>query len=138
MLDVDRAADEARLRLPPEQPDRHRERAGHELASFLDRPTGARHHCVLDQAYFEYIDDPDYADGIELLREGRRNRGAADVLEDLRPRGSSGSAEAVAPRRRRDGDFGEGAARVRRDRYRAGGGARKPRRRRGSSRGGES
>src|SRR5207245_8425628 len=26
----------------------------------------------LDQAYFEYIDDPDYADGLELFREGRR------------------------------------------------------------------
>jgi histidinol-phosphate aminotransferase len=28
--------------------------------------------CVLDQAYFEYIDDPDYVDGLELFREGRR------------------------------------------------------------------
>jgi histidinol-phosphate aminotransferase len=29
--------------------------------------------CVLDQAYFEYIDDPDYADGIaEAFRAGRR------------------------------------------------------------------
>jgi len=27
---------------------------------------------VIDQAYFEYIDDPDYVDGVELLREGRR------------------------------------------------------------------
>jgi histidinol-phosphate aminotransferase len=27
---------------------------------------------VLDQAYFEYIDDADYADGIALFREGRR------------------------------------------------------------------
>jgi histidinol-phosphate aminotransferase len=27
---------------------------------------------VLDQAYFEYIDDPDYADGLELFRGGRR------------------------------------------------------------------
>ncbi len=26
---------------------------------------------VLDQAYFEYIDDPDYADGIEYLKAGR-------------------------------------------------------------------
>jgi histidinol-phosphate aminotransferase len=42
-----------------------------ELVSFLDRLPG---HvlCVLDQAYFEYIDDPDYADGVELFREGRR------------------------------------------------------------------
>jgi histidinol-phosphate aminotransferase len=28
--------------------------------------------CVLDQAYFEYIDDPDYVDGLELFREGHR------------------------------------------------------------------
>lgn len=42
-----------------------------ELVSFLDRlPEHVL--CVLDQAYFEYIDDPDYADGIKLFREGRR------------------------------------------------------------------
>ena len=42
-----------------------------ELLAFLDRlPEHVL--CVLDQAYFEYIDDPDYADGIELFREGRR------------------------------------------------------------------
>ncbi|HEX3237953.1 MAG TPA: histidinol-phosphate transaminase [Gaiellaceae bacterium] len=42
-----------------------------ELVGFLDRLPG---HvlCVLDQAYFEYIDDPDYVDGLELFREGRR------------------------------------------------------------------
>jgi histidinol-phosphate aminotransferase len=42
-----------------------------ELLSFLDRLPG---HvlCVLDQAYFEYIDDPDYVDGIELFRRGHR------------------------------------------------------------------
>jgi histidinol-phosphate aminotransferase len=28
--------------------------------------------CVLDQAYFEYIEDADYVDGLELFREGRR------------------------------------------------------------------
>jgi histidinol-phosphate aminotransferase len=27
---------------------------------------------VLDQAYFEYIDDPDYVDGLEYVRAGRR------------------------------------------------------------------
>src|SRR5438034_5773961 len=27
---------------------------------------------VLDQAYFEYIDDPDYPDGVEDLKAGRR------------------------------------------------------------------
>jgi histidinol-phosphate aminotransferase len=44
----------------------------HDLASFLDRIPG---HVlvVLDQAYFEYIDDPDYADAIsEHFSEGRR------------------------------------------------------------------
>jgi len=42
-----------------------------ELHSFLDRlPEHVL--CVLDQAYFEYIDDPDYLDGIELFRAGRR------------------------------------------------------------------
>jgi histidinol-phosphate aminotransferase len=42
-----------------------------ELDAFLDR---VPEHVlvVLDQAYFEYIDDPDYADGVEYFREGRR------------------------------------------------------------------
>jgi histidinol-phosphate aminotransferase len=43
-----------------------------ELASFLDR---VPEHVlvVLDQAYFEYIDDPEYADGIaEVFAQGRR------------------------------------------------------------------
>ena len=43
-----------------------------ELAAFLDR---VPEHvlAVLDQAYFEYIDDPDYADGIaEHFNRGRR------------------------------------------------------------------
>jgi histidinol-phosphate aminotransferase len=42
-----------------------------ELLAFLDRlPDHVL--CVLDQAYFEYIDDADYVDGLELFREGRR------------------------------------------------------------------
>src|SRR5207237_8130551 len=42
-----------------------------ELLAFLDR---VPEHvlCVLDQAYFEYIDDPDYAGGRGLFRTGRR------------------------------------------------------------------
>jgi histidinol-phosphate aminotransferase len=28
--------------------------------------------CVLDQAYFEYIHDPEYVDGLDLFRQGRR------------------------------------------------------------------
>ena len=42
-----------------------------ELLAFLDRlPEHVL--CVVDQAYFEYIDDPDYVDAIELFRQGRR------------------------------------------------------------------
>jgi histidinol-phosphate aminotransferase len=42
-----------------------------ELLAFIDRlPEHVL--CVLDQAYFEYIDDPDYVDGLDLFREGRR------------------------------------------------------------------
>ena len=44
---------------------------GDELRSFLDR-LPAHVLCVLDQAYFEYIDDPDYVDGVDLFREDRR------------------------------------------------------------------
>jgi histidinol-phosphate aminotransferase len=42
-----------------------------ELLAFLDR---VPEHVlvVLDQAYFEYIDDPDYVDGVELFEAGRR------------------------------------------------------------------
>jgi histidinol-phosphate aminotransferase len=42
-----------------------------ELLAFLERlPEHVL--CVIDQAYFEYIDDPDYVDGLGLFREGRR------------------------------------------------------------------
>jgi histidinol-phosphate aminotransferase len=42
-----------------------------ELDSFLD---AVPDHVltVLDQAYFEYIDDPEYVDGLEYLKAGRR------------------------------------------------------------------
>ena len=42
-----------------------------ELDAFLDR---VPEHVltVLDQAYYEYIDDPDYVDGLEYLKAGRR------------------------------------------------------------------
>ena len=43
-----------------------------ELLSFFERVPD-RVLTYLDQAYFEYIDDPDYADGIEeVFKEGRR------------------------------------------------------------------
>ena len=42
---------------------------------------------VLDQAYFEYIDRPDYPDGVAEYLGARAPRArAADVLEDLRAR----------------------------------------------------
>ena len=42
-----------------------------ELDTFLDHVP--RHVVtVLDQAYYEYIDDPDYVDGLEYLKAGRR------------------------------------------------------------------
>jgi len=42
-----------------------------ELDTFLDK---VPEHVltVLDQAYYEYIDDPDYVDGLEYLKAGRR------------------------------------------------------------------
>ena len=56
-----------------------------ELLAFLDKlPEHVL--CVLDQAYFEYIDDPDYVDGLDLFREGEADRRPAHVLEDLRAR----------------------------------------------------
>src|SRR5207248_624222 len=42
-----------------------------ELLAFVDRlPEHVL--CVIDQAYFEYIDDSDYVDGLDLFRKGRR------------------------------------------------------------------
>ncbi len=83
---ADRAADEARLRLPPEQPDRDDE---HAQPSSTPSSSAVPEHVlvVVDQAYFEYIDHPDYPDAVEAyVRAGRRVSRAADVLEDLRPR----------------------------------------------------
>ena len=84
---------------------------------------------VLDQAYFEYIDDADYPDGIPGVREGRSPRSRpADVLEDLRAR--------RAPRRLRDRSGGrhhgdrKGATRLRRQLRWPRGRARESRRRR--------
>ena len=42
-----------------------------ELDAFLD-PVPEHVLTVLDQAYFEYIDDPEYVDGLEYLKAGRR------------------------------------------------------------------
>ena len=42
-----------------------------ELDAFLDR-VSEHVLTVLDQAYYEYIDDPEYVDGLEYLKAGRR------------------------------------------------------------------
>ena len=54
---------------------------------------------VVDQAYFEYIDDPDYSDAVEEhFKPGRNVVVAAHVLEDLRARRA---ARRLRGRRRR-------------------------------------
>jgi histidinol-phosphate/aromatic aminotransferase/cobyric acid decarboxylase-like protein len=83
----------------------------------------------LDQAYFEYIDDPDYADGLELFREGAavavlRTFSKIYGLAGLRVGWAVGPADVV------DGDE-QGAPRVRRDARRRRRRAGEPRRRRG-------
>ena len=92
------------------------------LVSFLDRlPEHVL--CVLDQAYFEYIDDGGYVDGLDLVREGRR---VAVLRTFSKIYGLAGLRVGWAAAPRRDRDF-EGAARVRRDSDGAGGGACEPR-----------
>ena len=61
-----------------------------ELDAFLDRVPD---HVlvVIDQAYLEYVDDPEYPDAIEEYYKRRpAGRRAADVLEDLRARRAAG------------------------------------------------
>jgi len=43
-----------------------------EVAALLER-VPARVAVVFDQAYREYVDEPDYADGLDALRDGARN-----------------------------------------------------------------
>ena len=96
-----------------------------ELLAFLDRlPEHVL--CVIDQAYFEYIDDPDYARRARSLPGGSPRCGAADVLEDLRPcRAARGLGSRAGGRRHGDE---QGAPRVRRRRDGAGGRPCQPRR----------
>ena len=95
-----------------------------ELAAFFDR---VPEHVlvVLDQAYFEYIDDPDYADGIaEHFKRGPARRRPAHVLEDLRARRPAGRLRrsrrrTSSPRRARCGARSTSRRRRRRPRSRA-------------------
>ena len=88
---------------------------------------------VLDQAYFEYIETPDYPDGVEEYAEGRSPRArAAHLLEDLRARGPACRLRHRAGRRdRRDL---EDAPRLRREHAGPGRGAGEHGRDRASSR----
>ena len=55
---------------------------------------------VLDQAYFEYLDEPDYPDAIaEYLDGGTARARPAHLLEDLRPRRAAGRLRRSGPRR---------------------------------------
>ena len=58
------AADEARVHRRAEQPDGHDERAAASSTTYFAR-VPPHVLTVVDQAYFEYIDDPDYPDAIE-------------------------------------------------------------------------
>ena len=94
----DHAADEARLRLPPEQPDRDDEHA--RRARRVPRRACPSHVLVvIDQAYCEYVDDPDYPDAIEeYFKAGRP---VACCGRSRRSTGSPGCASATWSRRRR-------------------------------------
>ena len=52
---------------------------------------------MLDQAYFEYVDDPDYPDGIETT--SRRAAASPSCARSRRSTGSPGCASATASRR---------------------------------------
>ena len=68
----DHAADEARLRRDAEQPDRDDDHPGRaRRRTSLACPEHVV--TVIDQAYFEYIDDPDYPDAVEeYAKRGHR------------------------------------------------------------------
>ena len=125
LLDGRHAAHAHRRDLQPEQPDGTMVGRA-ELDAYFER---VPEHVltVLDEAYFEYIDEPDYPDGIEEHVEGRPPRARpAHVLEDLRPRGPACGLRR-RPERRRDRRE-QAQARLRRDDAGAGGRAREPRR----------
>ena len=97
-----------------------------ELERFVDEvPDGVV--TVVDEAYFEYVDDPAFPDAIaSAVRERAAGAGTADLLQDLRARRAADRLRRRPCRRdRRDP---QGAAGVRRDDARAGGRAREPRR----------
>ena len=122
----DRPADEARLRLPPEQPDRDDE---HAATSSTPSSSGCPDDVlVVDRPGVLRVHRPRRLPrrGRGYFRAGRRVRRAADVLEDLRPRRPARRLRG-RPGGRLRGD-GEGAPAVRRHDDRAGRRAREPRR----------
>ena len=84
---------------------------------------------VVDQAYFEYVEDPDYPDAIEEFQKRGSN---VLVLRTFSKIFGSGGAARRLRRRPRGSDRGDrkGSACVRRELRRPGGCAREPRRRR--------
>ena len=102
---------------------------------------------VLDEAYFEYADDPDYPDGIDLVRargpgdrdphllEGLRARRAARRLRGGRAGGARGPARDPRGLRHELRRAGGGDRRARRRRARPPLGRDEPQRRRRASRG---
>ena len=95
-----------RLRLQPEQPDRDDGRPRRSCGrSSTACPSDVL--VVVDEAYHEYVTDPDYPDAIaEHVLERPNVAGAAHVLEDLRPRRPAGRLHGRPGRRRARDDEG--------------------------------
>ena len=84
--------------LQPEQPDR----AGRDRArSWRRSSTGCRRDVlvVLDEAYREFVRDPQVPDGVELLPGAAQRRRAADVLQGVRAGRAAGRLRGRAPGR---------------------------------------
>ena len=87
---------------------------------------------VVDQAYLEYIDEPDYPDAIEEYAKAGHRVLVLRTFSKIYGLAGLRVGYGVGPDRRDHGDR-QGAARVRRRHARAGGGAREPRGRAPSS-----
>ena len=81
-----RARRRARLLLQPEQPDGHlRRRAGDARLPRAGATAISPETTILvDEAYFDYVTDPDHATHIPLRRRGSARRRRAHVLEGVR------------------------------------------------------
>jgi histidinol-phosphate aminotransferase len=86
----------ARVRRQPEQPTGTWNRKAELEALVAALPASCL--LLLDEAYFEYAEDPDYPNGIELVRRGARGDRDAHVLEGLRLAGPARRYAVAAPR----------------------------------------